>query len=77
MRVCVYSIRTEDADNYVHSDFIKLACMTIDLRVAKLDTFEKEIVIFDFKNASTKHITEVLPSWKIGLESILVSCCFK
>ncbi|XP_050444396.1 alpha-tocopherol transfer protein-like [Adelges cooleyi] len=63
-RVSVFCLRNEDVDKYVFNDAVKLCAMTFDLRIAKLDSFNKNIFIFDSNNCSMNHVTAMLPNTK-------------
>ncbi|XP_050444401.1 alpha-tocopherol transfer protein-like isoform X3 [Adelges cooleyi] len=68
-RVCLYCVRTKDDDKFVCNDFMKLCQMSFDLRLAKLDTFKKDIYIFDSNNFSMNYVTAILRNIKKIVES--------
>ncbi|XP_050435196.1 alpha-tocopherol transfer protein-like isoform X1 [Adelges cooleyi] len=72
-RVLLHRIKTEDAENFVYDDINKLVFMSIDLRVAKLDTYNKEIILYDCNNLSMNHVAAIIPSIKKVLESLFAA----
>ncbi|XP_050444140.1 retinaldehyde-binding protein 1-like [Adelges cooleyi] len=69
-RVSLYCVRDGYTDGkYVHGDVNKLCFMTLDLRIGKLDTFKKEIIIMDYKNTTMNQIAAALPNIKKVVES--------
>ncbi|XP_050429717.1 alpha-tocopherol transfer protein-like [Adelges cooleyi] len=72
-RVLIFGTRTEDAEHIVFDDFIKLCFMTLDLRVAKVDTYKKTISIIDCNNSSMNLVAAIIPSIKKVLESLFAA----
>ncbi|XP_050429722.1 alpha-tocopherol transfer protein-like [Adelges cooleyi] len=72
-RVSIYCKRTEDAQHFVIDDYMKLCFMVFDLRVAKLDTYKKEISIVDCNNFSMNFVAALFPSIKKGLEMLFAT----
>ncbi|XP_050439462.1 clavesin-2-like isoform X2 [Adelges cooleyi] len=72
-RVTIQCVRTEDADNYVFKDHVKMYIMELDLRIAKLDIYKKDVIIFDAKNTTMNHVTSILPYFKKAIESLLAA----
>lgn len=63
-RVSLYCLRSRCVDKFNFRDIAKLSVMTYELRIAKLDTYKKDIFIYDLDNLSMNHVTAILPSWK-------------
>ncbi|XP_050444411.1 clavesin-2-like [Adelges cooleyi] len=70
-RVTLFSIRTEEADHFVCNDSFKLCTMSFDLRLVKLDTYKKDIFIYDTNNLTMNHLTAFLANVRKGLENAL------
>ncbi|XP_050426209.1 clavesin-2-like [Adelges cooleyi] len=63
-RVGLYCARTKEDDTFVFNDLAKLSLMSMDLRMAKLDTFKKIVYIFDLNYFSMNLVTEMLSNIK-------------
>ncbi|XP_050438916.1 uncharacterized protein LOC126844639 isoform X2 [Adelges cooleyi] len=72
-RVSLCYLRNKDLHTFVCHDFFKLCLMAHDLRIAKLDIYNKDIFIIDLNNFSMSHVTACMPNIKKMFESTLVN----
>ncbi|XP_050438915.1 clavesin-2-like isoform X1 [Adelges cooleyi] len=70
-RVSLCYLRNKDLHTFVCHDFFKLCLMAHDLRIAKLDIYNKDIFIIDLNNFSMSHVTACMPNIKKMFESTL------
>ncbi|XP_050444340.1 clavesin-2-like [Adelges cooleyi] len=70
-RVSLCYLRNKDLHTFLCHDFFKVCIMTHDLRIAKLDIYNKDIFIIDLKHFSTNHVTACIPNVKKMFESTL------
>lgn len=63
-KVCIYQLLNDDANNIVFNDVVKTFFMCCDVRlnlpVEGFDNIESgEVIIFDMKNLTFKHVTKI------------------
>lgn len=63
-RISLCRLRNPEIDNFEFSHYVMVNFMSIDIRLSKLDTFKKEIFIFDLNKFTMSHLTAVLPQLK-------------